>query len=168
MTCSLLRSLLTSSRCQLRHQFSGPGMVPLSLAHNLTNNPYITSSITLCHLFVFLLSIGNSDQNNLGVIFTKENSYSQGLKTQYSFKINHCARQPQVAFQIQLADCQHPLEREVCQPRAHPPWSLLTLRSVMLLIRNHCQQTHSLCLSGNKVLGLRHPNPIVSYPYVFY
>ena len=76
---------LTSSRCQLRHKFSGLRMVSLSLAHTLTNSPFINSSVTSCYLSAFLVSVDNSDQNNLWLIFTKKNSYIQGLKTQYSF-----------------------------------------------------------------------------------
>lgn len=76
---------LTFPRCQLKHKFSGLRMVSLSPAHTLTNSPFINSSITSCYLFAFLVSRGNSDQNNLWLIFTKKNIYIQGLKTQYSF-----------------------------------------------------------------------------------
>lgn len=76
---------LTFPRCQLKHKFSGLQMVSLSLAHTLMNSPLIKSSITSCYLFAFLVSRGNSDQNNLWLIFTKKNIYIQGLKTQYSF-----------------------------------------------------------------------------------
>ena len=121
-------------------------MVSFSPSQTLKNIPFVNfSQLLSCHLFVFLLYIGNLDQNNLWLIFTKQSISIQGLKTQYSLETNQCACQIEVVFQILLVACQSFVKGEECQPRACQPWRLLALRAVVLLIHDLCLQPHSLC-----------------------